>query len=98
MRHEVHLSSELVRFSYAASRLMILTNSLHVSTGIEILENQNVVFALLAHIVELLRRVVHQIHHGAGIMSSDMVCFHEILMIHGASIADCKGPIFDRCY
>jgi len=76
-------------------QLLELTNSFDVSARIKILENQNIVSALLAHVIETLSGVVHEIHHRTRVMSSDVIGFHEVLVIHGAAVANCKRPIFN---
>lgn len=62
---------------------------------VKILEQQHVVFGLLAHIVEPLVRVVLEVHGGAGVMPLDMIGFHEVRCIDGTAVADRQRPVLD---
>ena len=63
---------------------------------IEILEYKNIILALFAHVVVFLLRVMHQVHGRAGIVPSDVICFHKIIGVHSTSVAYCQWPVFHR--
>lgn len=50
---------------------------------------------LLAHVVELLPRVVHQVHRRTGVLPPDVVCFHKVAALDRAAVAHSNGPILD---
>lgn len=55
-----------------------LTFAFDPSPRIEVLEYQNIILALTAHVVKSLRLVVLQIHSRACVVSSDVICLYKI--------------------
>jgi hypothetical protein len=60
---------------------------------VEVLEHQHILVRLVAHIVELLLRVVLQIHGRAHVLSANVVRFDEISVRDCAARADGEGVV-----
>ena len=73
----------------------VLTSCTHVSSGVEILEYEDVILALPAHVVKPLLGVMHEVHRRACVMLPDVVCFDKALALHGLAIANREGPVLD---
>lgn len=67
----------------------------NVRFGIKILENQDFVLALFAHVVESLRWVAHQIQRRAAVMPPNVIGLHKVAAIHSPSVTHGKRPVFD---
>ena len=69
--------------------MTVLTSCTDVSSRVKVLEDEDVIFALPAHVVEPLLRITHEVHRRARVMLPDMVCLDKVVSLHSTAIANC---------
>lgn len=67
---------------------VLLTACRYLITRIKVLKYQYVIFGLLAHVIESLRRRMLQIHRRPHVMPTDVVCFNQRGAGYAAAITD----------
>jgi hypothetical protein len=60
----------------------------HRPVRVEILEHEDIILRLVAHVVEPLIQVVLKVHCGAHVVAADVICFDEVGKGDGAAVTD----------
>lgn len=68
--------------------MIVLTSCTNISSRVKILEYEDVILALPAHVIKPLLGVRHKVHRRACVMLPDMICFYKVVAIHGMAIAN----------
>jgi hypothetical protein len=72
-----------------------LTLGRNVVFRVEIFEQKNLIFRLLAHVIPFHTFLVCRIHGSAIVLSAHMVTLDQVLILDGSSIANSQGPLLD---
>jgi len=71
-----------------------LTMALHIRIWIKGFKEQDIITALVTHIVPSLALTRHQIHCRARVMLPHVVRLHQIRTLYRTSITNCNRPVF----
>ena len=82
----VHLFGTLISAILHYCQNGLITFAFNPSLGVEVLEYQNIVLALITHIIKPLAVIVLHVHRRARVLASDVISLNEIVRIDTGSI------------